>query len=72
MDMPKSAEEIRALLLSQHPGLAYDLAKISDLELLHCLICACECAVEAKQADLAEVEKRLDDVARALFSTVPH
>ncbi|USW94208.1 hypothetical protein NHF39_23170 [Pseudomonas proteolytica] len=72
MDMPKSAEEIRALLLSQHPDLKDDLAKISDLELLQCLICAYEYAIDIKQADLAEMERRLDDVARAPFYPVPH
>lgn len=72
MDMPKSGEEIRALLLSQHPDLKDDLEKISDLELLQCLICAYECAIDIKQADLVEIEMRLEDVARALFSPVPH
>lgn len=72
MDMPESAEDIRALLLSQHPDLKDDLAKISDLELLQCLICAYECATDIKQADLAEIERLLDDVARTLFSPVPH
>lgn len=72
MDMPKNAEDIRALLLSQHPDLKDDLAKISDLDLLQCLICAYERATDIKQADLAEIERRLDDVARALFSPVPH
>ncbi|KAA6196325.1 MULTISPECIES: hypothetical protein [Pseudomonas] len=72
MDMPKNAEDIRALLLSQHPDLKDDLAKISDLDLLQCLICAYECATDIKQADLAEIERLLDDVARTLFSPVPH
>ncbi|MCF5059925.1 hypothetical protein GIW54_17040 [Pseudomonas proteolytica] len=72
MDMPKSAEEIRALLLSQHPDLKDDLAKISDFELLQCLLCAYECAIDIKKTDLMEIEKRLDDVARALFSPAPH
>ncbi|MFJ4130831.1 hypothetical protein [Pseudomonas cyclaminis] len=70
--MPKSAEEIRALLLTHRPGLADDLAEISDVELLQCLICAYETVIDIKQADLVEAEKRLDDVARALFSPVPH
>lgn len=72
MDMPKSAEEIRALLLSQHPDLKDDLAKISDLELLHCLIRAYEYALHIERAELTEVGRRLDEVARALFSPVPH
>ena len=72
MDKSKTAEEIRALLLSQRPDLNDELAKISDLELLQCLICAYECATDIKQADLAEIERRLDDVARKLFSPVPH
>ena len=72
MDMPKSAEEIRALLLSRHPDLKDDLAKISDTELLRCLTCALEYAIDIKQAELMEVERRLDEVARTLFSPVPH
>ncbi|WP_431699879.1 hypothetical protein [Pseudomonas sp. BR20] len=72
MEKSKTAEEIRALLLSQRPDLKDELAKISDLELLQCLFCAYECATDIKQADLTEIERRLDDVARALFSPVPH
>ena len=72
MEKSKTAEEIRALLLSQRPDLKDELAKISDIDLLQCLICAYECATDIKQADLAEIERRLDDVARVLFSPVPH
>ncbi|AZF63755.1 MULTISPECIES: hypothetical protein [unclassified Pseudomonas] len=72
MEKSKTAEEIRALLLSQRPDLKDELAKISDLELLQCLLRAYQCAIDIKQADLVEVEKRLDEVARALFSPVPH
>lgn len=72
MDKPKIAKEIRALLLSKHPSLSDDLAKISDFELLQFLFCAYECAIDIKEADLIEAEARLDDAARALFSPVPH
>ncbi|ARB26198.1 hypothetical protein HX787_10825 [Pseudomonas tolaasii] len=72
MDMPKSAEEIRELLLSQHPDLKDDLAKISDFELLQCLLCAYECAIEIKEAELMEADAQLDAAARAIFSPVPH
>ena len=73
MDGPKNAEEIRALLLNQHPSLADDLAKISDLELLQFLLCAYECAIEVKEEEeLIEAETRLESVARALFSPVLH
>lgn len=72
MDMPKSAEEIRALLLSQHTNLEDDLAQISDGELLQCLLCAYEYAIDVKEAELMEAERRLDEAAKALFSPVPH
>lgn len=72
MDKPKTAEEIRALLLSQHPNLKNDLARISDFELLHLLICAYECAIDVKEGELMEAERRLDEAAKALFSPVPH
>lgn len=72
MDMPKNAEEIRALLLSQHPNLADDLAKISDTELLQFLVYAYEYAIDVNEAELMEAERRLDTIARALFSPVLH
>ncbi len=72
MNKPKTAEEIRALLLSQHPGLKNDLANISDFEWLQLLVSAYEYAIDIKEAELMEVESRLDDAARALFSPVPH
>ncbi|MHA6138481.1 hypothetical protein ACX3YC_13730 [Pseudomonas mohnii] len=72
MDKPKSTEEIRTLLLSQHPHLKDYLAKISDVELLQLMVCTYECALEIKEAELADLERRLDEAARALFSPVPH
>lgn len=72
MDKPKTAEEMRTLLLSQHPNLKDDLAKISDDELLQLMLCAYKYALGIKEAELAEVERRLDEVARALFSPVLH
>lgn len=72
MDLPKRAEEIRALLISQHPSVADDLAKISDLELLQCLLRAYECAIDIQEADLVEIDRRLDEIARALFSPRLH
>ena len=72
MDMPKTAEEIRALLISQHPHLKDDLAKISDDELLRLVLCAYKYALRIKEAELADVERRLDEAARALYSPVPH
>jgi hypothetical protein len=72
MDKPKSAEEVRTLLLSQHPDLKDDLAKISNFELLQLTAYAYKCAIEIKEAELAEIDRRLDESARALFSPVPH
>jgi hypothetical protein len=72
MDKPKTAEDMRALLLSQHPNLKDDLAKISDFELLQLMACAYTCAIGIKEAELAEIERRLDETARALYSPVPH
>ncbi|WP_222936215.1 hypothetical protein [Pseudomonas sp. WS 5010] len=70
--MPKSAEEIRALLLSQRPGLKDDLAKISDFEVLQLMACAYKNAIDIKEAELVEIDRLLDESARALFSPVPH
>lgn len=72
MDMPKSAEEIRALLLSQHPDLKDDLAKISDFEVLQLMACAYKSAIDIQEAGLVEIDRRLDEAARALFSPVLH
>ena len=72
MDNPKTAEEMRALLISQHPHLKDDLAKISDDELLQLILYAYKYALAIKEAELAEVERRLDVAARALFSPVLH
>ena len=72
MEKSKTAEEIRALLLSQRPDLKDELAKISDLEMLQLAACAYKSAIDIKEAELIEVEARLDDAARALFSPVPH
>ncbi|MEO8646046.1 hypothetical protein [Pseudomonas sp.] len=72
MDKPKTAEEIRALLLSQHPSLNDDLAKISDFELLQLMLCVYEHAIDIKEAEVTDIERRLDETARALFSPVPH
>ena len=72
MDKPKTAEEMRTLLLSQHPRLKDDLAKISDVDLLRLMACAYKYARGIKEAELAEVQRRLDETARVLFSTVRH
>lgn len=72
MDKPKTAEEVRALLISQHPNLKDDLEKISDFELLQLMAYAYQCAIEVKEAELAEIDRRLDESARALYSPVPH
>lgn len=72
MDMPKNAEEVRALLLSQRPDLKDDLAKISDYELLRLMACAYECAIGIKEAEVAEMERQLDETAKALFPPVLH
>ena len=71
MDKP-TAEEMRTLLLSLYPNLKDDLAKISEPELLRLMACTYECAIGIKEAELADVERRLDEAARALFSPVPH
>lgn len=72
MDMPKNAEDIRALLLSQRPDLKEDLAKISDLEVLQFMACAYKSAIDIKEAELVEIDRLLDEAARALFSPVLH
>lgn len=72
MAKSKNVEEIRALLLSQRPDLKDELAKVSDLEMLQLAACAYKSAIDIKEAELIEVEARLDDTARALFSPVPH
>ena len=72
MDKPETAEEMRTLLISQHPHLKDDLEKISDDELLQLMLCAYKYALAIKKAELAEVERRLDVAARALFSPVLH
>lgn len=72
MDMPKSAEEIRTLLLSQRPDLKGDLAKISDLEVLQLMACAYKSAIDITEAELVEIDRLLDESARALFSPKPH
>ena len=72
MEKSKCAEEIRELLLSQRPDLKDDLAKISDLELLQFMARIYKSAIDAKEAQLIEVEKQLDETAKALFSPVLH
>lgn len=72
MDKSKTAEEMRALLLSERPDLKDDLANISDLELLRLMACIYKSAIGIKEAELIEIEKQLDDTARALFSSVLH
>jgi hypothetical protein len=72
MDKPKTAEEMRTLLLSQHPDLKDDLANISDFELLQLMVCAYKYAIDIKEAEVTEIERQLDETARALFSPVPH
>ncbi|MCS3515554.1 hypothetical protein [Pseudomonas grimontii] len=72
MGQSKTAEEMRALLLSHRPDLKNDLAKISDLELLRLMAGIYKSAIDIKEAELIEVEARLDDAARALFSPAPH
>lgn len=72
MEKSETAEEIRALLLSQRPDLKDELAKISDLEVLQLMACAYKCAIDFKEAELMDAEARLDEAARALFSPVPH
>ncbi|WP_434701560.1 hypothetical protein [Pseudomonas sp. D1-36] len=72
MDKSKSAEEMRALLLSERPDLKDDLANISDLELLRLMACSYESAIGIKKAELIEIEKQLYEAAKALFSPVLH
>lgn len=72
MDKPNTAEEMRALLLSQRPDLKDDLAKISDFELLRLMICTYKRAIGIKEAEVMEIERRLDETARALFSHLLH
>ncbi|SUD43773.1 Uncharacterised protein [Pseudomonas fluorescens] len=72
MEKSKTAQEIRALLLSQRPDLKDDLAKISDLEVLQLMACAYKSAIDIQEAGLVEIDRRLDEAARALFSPVLH
>jgi len=72
MEKSKTAEEIRALLLSQRPELKDDLAKISDLEVLQLMACAYKSAIDIKGSELIEIERQLDKAARTLFSPVLH
>ncbi|WP_321847319.1 hypothetical protein [Pseudomonas paraveronii] len=72
MDMPKSVEEMRALLLSQRPDLKNDLAKISNLELLQLMAGIYKSAIGIKEAELIEIERQLDEAAKALFSPALH
>ena len=72
MEKSKTAEEIRALLLSQRPDLKDDLAKISDLEVLQLMACAYKSVIDIKEAELIEIDTLLDEHARVLFSPKPH
>lgn len=72
MDKSKTAEDIRALLLSKRPELKDKLLKISDFEVLKLMACAYKSAIDIKEAELVEINKLLDEAARALFSPVPH
>ena len=72
MEKSKTAEEIRALLLSQRPDLKDDLAKISDLEVLQLMAFAYKSAIDIKESQLIEIDMLLDETARALFSPKPH
>lgn len=57
---------------SQRPDLKDDLAKISDLEVLQFMACAYKSAIDIQEAELVEIDRLLDEAARALFSPVPH
>lgn len=72
MEKSKTAEEIRAFLLSQRPDLKDDLAKFSDLEVLQFMACAYKIAINIKEAELVEIDRLLDEAARALFSPELH
>lgn len=72
MNKSKTAGEIRARLLSQRPDLKNELAKVSDIKLLQLMACAYKSAIDIQEAELVEIDRRLDDVARALFSPVLH
>lgn len=72
MEKSKTAKEIRALLLSQRPDLKDELAKISDIEVLQLAACAYKSAIDVKEAELVEIDRLLDEAARALFSPVLH
>ncbi|ONH52904.1 hypothetical protein SAMN04490182_4539 [Pseudomonas cedrina] len=72
MDKSKTAEEMRALLISQRPDLKDDLAKISDLELLRLMAGIYKSSIDIKAAELIEIEKQLEEAAKALFSPVLH
>ncbi len=72
MEKSQTAEEIRALLLSQRPDLKDELAKISDIEVLQLAACAYKSAIDIKEAELVEIDRLLDEAARALFSSDLH
>jgi len=72
MSKSKTTDEMRALLLGKRPDLKNDLAKISDIELLQLAACAYKSTIDIKEAELVEIDRLLDEVARALFSPVLH
>lgn len=72
LEKSKTVEEIRALLHSQRPDLKDELAKISDLEVLQLMVCIYKSAIDIKEAELAEINRLLDESARVLFSPKPH
>lgn len=72
MKMPHRPADMRFRLLAKYPGIASELAKLSDLELLEVMITAYQLIITAKEAQIAETQRRLDELARALFSPAPH
>lgn len=72
MEKSKTAEDIRALLLSQRPDLKDELAKVSDLEVLQLMACIYKSAIDIKEAELVEIDRLLDEATRALFSPALH
>lgn len=72
MDVPNSAAEMHSLVLQQYPWAADLLAQYSDTEILAVMVSGMRAVIAIKEAELKEMQKRLDESARALFSPAPH
>lgn len=72
MVLPSTAADMRALLLDQYPWMADNVAKLSDFELLALMVKAYPQAIAVVEAEITARDRQLDEIARALFSPIPH